>query len=95
MEPPGLELTPRAADAVNGKSFINDGRIYLAVRNSGSSSHSVTIQGKSYAVPAGQTAVLGAFPNFQQFGDTVTATADNAAVFLTAVSLTQADSAKR
>jgi hypothetical protein len=84
-----------AADTGDGNSFFNDGRSYLIARNGGEASHSVTIRGKSFAVPAGASVALGPFPTFQQFGETVTATADDASVNLSVVSIPGDLSAKR
>jgi hypothetical protein len=84
-----------AANPADGNSFVNDGRSYLVARNDGEASHSVTIRGKSFAVGVGKSVVLGPFPTFEQFGESVTATADDASVFLLVVSIPDDLSAKR
>jgi hypothetical protein len=84
-----------AANPAQGNVFVNDGQSFLIARNSGGSSHSVTIQGKSFAIAGGQSVVLGPFPTFEQYGESVTATADDASVFFTVFTIPDDLSAKR
>lgn len=92
---PNLGAAEAAADTSNGNSFPNDGRTLLLVRNSDSSDHTVTIQGKSYAIPAGKSIPLGPFPVFEAFGTSVNVTADSATVKLLPFTVPDANSARR
>jgi len=69
---PGSGVAAAAADTSNGNSFANDGRTSLLVTNSDSSTHTITIQGKTVTIPAEKSVVLGPFPAFEQYGSTVT-----------------------
>jgi hypothetical protein len=92
---PGPGVAEATADPANGNSFVNDGQSFLIARNSAGAPHTVTIQGKSFSVAGGQSAVLGPFPTFEQFGSAVTAKADDASVLFAVFSIPDDLSAKR
>jgi hypothetical protein len=92
---PGPGVAPAVADTGNGNSFVNDGRTYLLAANADSVARALTIQGKSFSVPAERSVVLGPFPVFQQHGSTVTVTGTDTDLTFVAFSASADASAKR
>lgn len=92
---PGAGVAAAIADTSNGNSFTNDGRTSLLVANSDSSTHTVTILGKSYTIPAEKSVVLGPFPAFEQHGSTVTVTGSDAHLTFLAFSQPHGSTSKR
>jgi hypothetical protein len=92
---PGPGVAAAAADTGNGNSFINDGRTYLLATNADSVARALTIQGKSFSVPAEKAIVLGPFPVFEQYGVVVTVTGSDTDLTFVAFSAPTDASAKR
>ena len=92
---PGAGVAEAAADTGNGNSFANDGRTSLLVRNSDAAPHTVTVQGKSFSIPAERSVVLGPFPVREAYGATTTVTGSDASLKLLAFSQPSAAGAKR
>lgn len=92
---PGAGVAAAVADTGNGNSFTNDGRTYLLAANSDSSARALTVQGKSFSIPAERSVVLGPFPVFQQHGSTVTVNGSDTHLTFVAFSTPHGASAKR
>lgn len=92
---PGPGVAPAVADTGNGNSFVNDGRTYLLAANADSVARALTIQGKSFSVPAERSIVVGPWAVFQAFGGVVTVTGSDTHLSFVAFSVPDANSAKR
>lgn len=92
---PGAEVT---GDPTNNHSTANDGRVFLLVRNSGSTvNRVVTLQiptvvdgqavtARTVSIPQSTSRYIGPFPP-ADYGDTLTIDVDNAELKLTAYHL--------
>lgn len=92
-------IYPEIADPVVGNSVANDGATVLIARNTGTSSRTLSIQfaitidgqsvtPKPYAIPAGETRYIGAFP-IGWYGSTMQLDPDSTDLQLAAVRLGQ------
>lgn len=103
---PGPGVAEAAADVAEGNSFANTGREYLVARNADADEevgeelveaedHVVTIRGKEFTVPVGESLIIGPFPVYGEYGTSVTVTADDATVMLAAYSVPARNTALR